>query len=276
MARYVKDLPLVEDPNSSFAAIYQYLTQDGFVYEEYKGEQVFRKGSGWVSCPTFIKVSYAPNMVRLEAWIKYAILPGVYAGEMGMEGFAGSLAKGTMRRCAAWVEQRLGGGVQPMTVPQPQQGYGDPSAPNYAAQYPTPAMPNPDMPKPIPYGQQVSLSDYRCHYASEGFKKSIRICAILCYVMCGINLLLALLEPVYLLDVAIQLGLTLGLHLKKSKGCAIAMIVYAAISMILGLINAGMLTGWLWLILGIAATNTINNVDKEYNDIMNRRNSGMY
>jgi hypothetical protein len=35
MARYVKDLPLLEDPNSSFAAIYQYLTQDGFIYETY-------------------------------------------------------------------------------------------------------------------------------------------------------------------------------------------------------------------------------------------------
>ena len=269
MARYVRDLPLMEDPNSSFAAIYQYLTQEGFVYEAYKGEQVFRKGSGWVSCPTFIKVSYAPNMVRLEAWIKYAILPGVYAGEMGMEGFVGSLAKGTMRRCTAWVEQRLGGGVQPMAVPQPQQGYGYQAAPNYA-------MPNPNQPKPIPEGQFVSLSDYRCHYASEGFKKSIRICAILCYVMCGINLLLALLEPVYLVDCAIQLGLTLGIHLKKSKGCAIALIVYAAISMILGLITTGMLTGWLWLILGISAVNTINNVDKEYRDIMSRRGTGMY
>ena len=51
MARYVRDFPLLEDPNSSFAAIYQYLTQDGFVYETYKGEQVFRKGSGWISCP---------------------------------------------------------------------------------------------------------------------------------------------------------------------------------------------------------------------------------
>ena len=265
MARYVRDLPLLEDPNSSFAAIYQYLTQDGFVYETYKGEQVFRKGFGWVSCPTFIKVTYAPNMVRLEAWIKYAVLPGVYAGEMGMEGFVGALAKGTMRRCAAWVEQRLGGGA----AAYPQQAYGYQSLPNYGAA-------NPNLPKPIPEGQHVSLSDYRCHYASEGFKKSIRITAILCYVMCGLNLLLALMEPLYLLDVAIQLGLTLGLHLKKSKGCAIAMIVYAGISMILGLISTGMLTGWLWLILGITCTNTINNVDREYKDIMSRRGAGMY
>ena len=276
MARYVKDLPLLEDPNSSFAAIYQYLTQDGFIYETYKGEQVFRKGSGWVSCPTFIKVTYAPNMVRLEAWIKYAILPGVYAGEMGMEGFIGSLAKGTMRRCAAWVEQRLGGGAQPVAVPQPQQGYGYPSPPSYAAQYPNPAMPNPNMPKPIPYGQQVSISDYRCHYASEGFKKSIRTCAIICYVLCGVNVLLGLLEPLYLVDAVILIALTLGLHLKKSKGCAIGMIVYSAISIILGLITTGTPSGWLWLILGIAAINAINNVDKEYKDIMSRRAAGMY
>ena len=31
-----------------------------------------------------------------------------------------------------------------------------------------------------------------------------------------------------------------------------------------------------WLILGIACTNTINNVDREYKDIMSRRGAGMY
>lgn len=29
----------------------------------------------------------------LEAWIKFAILPGVYVGEMGTKGFVGALPK---------------------------------------------------------------------------------------------------------------------------------------------------------------------------------------
>lgn len=273
MARYIRELPIRQDPNGSFTAIHNYLIEDGFEYIEYKGENVFKKGNGWVSAPTFIKISYSATTVRLEAWIKYAILPGVFAGEYGMDGAVGAMAKGTMKRCTAWIEQTLG--VMPVPEPAyvPQDPYADPYG-RQAAAYAQSQAYNPNMPKPLPVGQYVSVSEYRNLYAPDSFHKTVRNWAIGGYVMCGIGLLAGFLVsgPLALLDTAIQIGLLLGMHLKKSKGCAIGLIVYGAISMILGLVAAGSPTGWGWLAVGIATCSAIGQVDKQYREEMARRN----
>ena len=113
MPRHIQDFRLQEPPEQSFAAIHQYMLSNGFEYLNYEGEMVFKKGKGWFMAPTFLKVSYGPDKVRLEGWIKYAVLPGVYAGEMGRDGFVGCLAKGPMTKSFDWVAWRLGA---PMTA----------------------------------------------------------------------------------------------------------------------------------------------------------------
>lgn len=39
------------------------------------------------------KYEYLGDSVGVQAWIKFAILPGVYAGEMGLKGFWGIAIK---------------------------------------------------------------------------------------------------------------------------------------------------------------------------------------
>lgn len=52
------------------------------------------KGVGLLTAPQFLKLSVNNDgSYVLEAWIKFAILPGVYVGEMGTKGFVGALPK---------------------------------------------------------------------------------------------------------------------------------------------------------------------------------------
>lgn len=116
----------------------------------------------------------------------------------------------------------------------------------------------------LPYGTYVSPGEYRRKYAPASFAKSLRTISIIAYVMVGINVLYALLIDVWvLLDAALFLGFTLGMHLGRSKGCAIGLLVLACVEMILGLIN-GALTGYYWVILGIGAVVLFVNTDKQY------------
>lgn len=109
MPRHIRDFRLQQPPQQSFAAIHQYLIANGFAYINFEGENVFKKGTGWLTAPQLIKVTYGPDRVRLEGWIKYAALPGVYVGELGKNGYVGCLGKGPMKRAFAYVEQLLGG-----------------------------------------------------------------------------------------------------------------------------------------------------------------------
>lgn len=153
---------------------------------------------------------------------------------------------------------------QPYQQPQYQPGGYQPFNPKPVDDY-----------KPIPMGQYVSKGEYRRKYTPKSFRKQIMIVSILCYVFAAINLVLAFVDPWGLVDVAIQLGLALGIHIAKSKGCAIAMIVYGAINVVLVLLS-GSFGGWLWLAIGIGATVAINKVDKRYKEAIAGNMTGMY
>lgn len=268
MARYTKDFPLLEDPNISFTDIYNYLIQEGYDYEERDGENVFRKGNGWVTAPTFVKVAYGPNYVRLESWIKMAILPGVFVGEYGMDGFVGFAGKGNMKKAVKWIEQRLSYG-QPAQPAYEQPAYAQAAYQDYAQNYAGG--------QELPYDQDISKGDYRRHYASPKFYKDMRSMGIFGYVLCVIGLVSLLISgPIALVDTAIQLGLVLGCHLGKSKGCSIALICYGVFNVVVGLAVSQTPTGWGWLVLGIGFFNVINKVDKEYKQRFANRNEYTY
>lgn len=144
MARYVNEVQLRCEPLEGFRKVRAYLENEGFQYVTYKGENVFQKGIGFWMAPTFIKVTFGTTSARVEAWIKYALLPGVFLGEMGMEGSLGVAAKGKMKRCVPVIEQMLssgtpqgvqsdaavtGGPVQDQTVGLPQTQAVEPMAP---------------------------------------------------------------------------------------------------------------------------------------------------
>lgn len=107
MARYTKDFQTNVDAQTVHSAVYQYLQNEGYEYINYDGENVFKKGSGVISNPTFFKFSYSGNMVRMETWMKYALFPGVYIGELGVTGVVGSAVKGTWKNRISYIENIL-------------------------------------------------------------------------------------------------------------------------------------------------------------------------
>ena len=109
MARFTQDYTMKGTPDSCFGAISQFMSSKGFEYTEYEGESVFKKGNGWIAAPTFVKVSFFGERARVEAWMKYALLPGVFVGELGMTGFVGCAAKGTMKNAATTIDRIMGG-----------------------------------------------------------------------------------------------------------------------------------------------------------------------
>lgn len=102
--RYVKTFQINAEPQAVHTAINQYLQSEGFEYINYKGEIVFKKGFGIVSGPTFFKFLYSANTVRMETWMKFALFPGVYVGELGVKGFIGCAAKGPWKNRIKYLE----------------------------------------------------------------------------------------------------------------------------------------------------------------------------
>lgn len=105
MARYVRDFQLSGTPEQMYAAVEQYLMNQGYTPAQVKGENVLKKGDGWVSGPTCFKFSFYSGFMRMETWMMYAVLPGVFAGELGTEGFVGCAAKGPWKDRIAWIER---------------------------------------------------------------------------------------------------------------------------------------------------------------------------
>jgi hypothetical protein len=95
--RFCQDYVLRGTPEDCFAAISQLLTARKFNYTTQDGEQVFQHGTGWVAAPTFVKITFGQGTVRVEIWMRYAILPSVYGAELGMDGFVGCAVKGVMK-----------------------------------------------------------------------------------------------------------------------------------------------------------------------------------
>lgn len=70
------------------------LTKEDFSIVDYQGEKVWKKGSGWLAAPQYMSFKFLDGpTVHIEAWIRIAILPGVYLGDKSLEGFYGFALK---------------------------------------------------------------------------------------------------------------------------------------------------------------------------------------
>ena len=86
--------------------------------------------------------------------------------------------------------------------------------------------------------------------------KNITIAAIITYVIGAISLITNVIlggNIFGLLDVIIVIGLGVGVHVAKSRACAVVLLVYSVFNMIYMLLLAGMPGGWLILVCGIYA-----------------------
>lgn len=103
----------------------QLLAAEGYHPYMDKGIQVYKYGSGWMTAPKFFAVTIFPNVIRIEGWIKSAILPGVYCGESQLSGFYGSIPKASAKKTLEELERFLYSvGATPMVMPAyPQQAH---------------------------------------------------------------------------------------------------------------------------------------------------------
>lgn len=89
--------------------INDYLTKEGFRIVDYKGEKVWKKGSGWLTAPQYMGFKFLNgSTIHIEAWIRFALLPGVYLGDLALKGFFGFALKkyllGRVNHLINWIK----------------------------------------------------------------------------------------------------------------------------------------------------------------------------
>ncbi len=120
-----------------------------------------------------------------------------------------------------------------------------------------------------PPGYPVSRKEFIENYAQPSVKKDIKTIAVICYVCAGITFAFScIINPAGIIDALALAGLALGMHLGKSKVCAVLIFILSIIECIVG-IMVGSVPFW-WLIAGIYAVVTFNKVDKQYKQFLNR------
>ncbi|MBR5409311.1 MAG: hypothetical protein IK104_01450 [Clostridia bacterium] len=114
MARYESQYQISLPRETVFAQINEYLRREGYEYTSYQNEILFKKGHGVVAAPSFVSVTFPGNTVKLQAFIKFAVVPGVYAGEMNLEGVTGFAVKDPLKARIRHIEENIilpGGGI---------------------------------------------------------------------------------------------------------------------------------------------------------------------
>lgn len=95
--RYQTQFTINQSPEVVQTVVNDFFFREGFVYVNYKGEMVWKKGDGFLTAPQFMKVDYQNGTVFVQAWLKYTLLPGVFFGEMGLDGFFGVIPKQALK-----------------------------------------------------------------------------------------------------------------------------------------------------------------------------------
>ncbi len=156
MPRYESNFVISQPPAAVFNMIRGFLQAEGYEYTVYGDEQLFKKGVGVVAAPSFIAVTFPGNTVKIQALIKFAVLPGVYAGEMNLEGFTGIAVKQPLKARVEYIERMIlstGGVFISRIVEQkapPLKGAAAPAMPVAAVNRAAPVVP------PKPYPQQYA------------------------------------------------------------------------------------------------------------------------
>ncbi len=337
MARYIRDFKSSIDPQTVYSAINQYFVSEGYEYINYDGENVYKKGKGMLSNPTFFKFSYCNNTIRMETWMKFAFLPGVYVGELGLSGFVACAAKGPWKKRISNIEgilsnfamrnpdypcasvqnnyvstddnetqllnaeetsvmnentvqptaannsafcnecgSRLPEGALFCTVCGRKCAKGETTVTSQTRQSPQNAFPQPNAfgcnsENPVPpSGYYVSRKEFIDKYAQPSLRRNITGIAILCYVCAGLTFIVScLLNPFGIIDALVLAAFALGMHLAKSKVCAILILILSIIEFIVSIAFGATPPFW-WLAAGIAAVITFSKIDEQYNAFLKR------
>lgn len=108
MGRYVITFNSAFPPEQTVIIVNNFYVQNDFSSYSYKGEHYQKKGDGFLTAPQIMRVLVNGNSVTIEAFTRYAILPGVYSGEIDPNrgGFVGSIPNSMlMSKVNALVQQ---------------------------------------------------------------------------------------------------------------------------------------------------------------------------
>lgn len=104
MGRYQSSIRTDRDPDELADDIEDYLKGEGFSLIDEK-ENVWKKGMGLMLGPQYLSYEVQPGKLLLDAWIKFALLPGVYMGEMGIDGFFAFIPKSKLKARVRVIER---------------------------------------------------------------------------------------------------------------------------------------------------------------------------
>lgn len=167
---------------------------------------------------------------------------------------------------------------QPMPQPMQQMPMPQPMPQAAGVQYQaTQTMLPPNMDKRTFYKQGVPAS----------VRSNIIGAGVLGYIISGIfvvQAVMAFLSSSYLydstamgllilLDAAIYLGLSLGVHLGKSRVCAILMAAYTVFAIVMNFVNTGSFSGYIQIVASICAIMATFKFQKMWKDY--RKQNGM-
>lgn len=104
MSRTVKDFMYNGSIEPLWYATEQCLRANKFQPAIVNGEQIFQRGNGFFLAPKFLKITFFQGGIRVEAWMKYAIVPGAFVGEIGLDRFGISIPRAQLKKTVAQIE----------------------------------------------------------------------------------------------------------------------------------------------------------------------------
>lgn len=102
-------------------------------------------------------------------------------------------------------------------------------------------------------GEPLTKKDFLQLPAMKTCKSNINTCGILLYVIGAINIGLQIYLRSFPIDGILIVLLGLGIHLGKSRVCALLCAAYSIFNMLIMLYTRGQITGWWILLIGIDA-----------------------
>lgn len=137
------------------------------------------------------------------------------------------------------------GSVSSQPYAPAENAYSQPAAPVY-----------PGFDQPVTAAPKVATKkEFMKLPENKKIRSELNAASIITFVCAGITLLSGVLSGNYgiLIDVAIMVGLGLGVMLAHSRACAIILLAYGLLNVVVGLMTNGVPSGYLIVIAGILA-----------------------
>jgi hypothetical protein len=119
-----------------------------------------------------------------------------------------------------------------------------------------------------------TLAEYRKKYAPEHLRKNVQTLAMVGYLLSAANLGMAIWNGnwIQMALAVVLLAMNVGLHLNKSKACAIGILVLACAQLLLAGYLGSSPANWGWIALGVCCVNPIKEMDRAFAKEIRRRN----